>query len=827
MNKFLNSTRVNDPAGAAIPCTHCGLPVPKGLVEADSSEQFCCGGCRAAFQLIHSCGLNAYYSMLEPGSLTVPPPDAGDSTDKYEEFNQPSFQEKFGTSIAANVREMTLMLDGIHCAACIWLLEKLPQILPGVIEVRLNWARQTVRIHWRTDQLPLSQIARTLNQLGYAPHPVRENQNELRRKHANRQHLVRIGIAAAAAGNNMLIATALYLGMFSYMSLGMTEMLRIASCLVGLASFLGPGRIFLQGAWSAIRTRTPHMDLPIALGLTVGSTAGLINTVRGTGEIYFDSLSILIFLLLVGRWVQFRQQNKAADAVELLYRLTPQKTQKLVNGKAIETMVDMVQPGDLLEIRPGELVPVDAVIVEGATKIDESILSGESRPLKKSVGDEVLAGTQNRDSVIVVRATGTGRQTRLSKIVDLVEQASLEKPAVVQWANQIGGYFVVAVIVLATLTFAFSWLWIGVGDAVDRAVALLIVACPCALALATPLAVSIALGRAAQQKLMVKSGDVLQWLNRPGRIWLDKTGTITTGQMEVVDWYGDKQWRSVAAALETKSPHPVAQAIRNLVDPAEVEQHTVKDATTRTGGISGHVDQCTVLIGNEQLVSEEGITVPEAWKTRGADILRRNMSPNWVVVNGKVVALVAVGDVVRSDTQIAVNDLQAAGWSVGILSGDHQSIVSQVGKRLGLTAEATLGGLTPEDKLGVIRNDRSDYKTVVMVGDGVNDSAALAAATVGIAVHNGAEASLAAAPVYLGAEGLQPILELLKISKSTNKTMRINFVISLTYNTLAASLATVGLINPLVAAILMPISSLTVVAMSLTAGSYPKKGSPR
>jgi Cu2+-exporting ATPase len=763
--------------------------------------------------------------MVEPGGRSAAPdvPESGESAEPYAEFNQPAFQEKFGTTVAANIREITLMLDGIHCAACIWLIEKLPQILPGVIDVRLNWTRQTVRIRWQADRLPLSQVAVTLRQLGYPPHPVRENQHELRRQQENRRHLVRIGVAAAAAGNNMLFASALYLGMFSYMDTDINELLRIASCLVGLASFIGPGRIFLRGAWSAIRTRTPHMDVPIALGLTVGSTAGVINTIRGTGEIYFDSLSVLIFLLLVGRWVQFRQQNRAADAVELLYRLTPQKTHKVVNGRAIETMVEMVQPDDLLEIRPGELVPVDAVIVEGATEVDESILSGESRPLRKSTGDEVLAGTQNRNSVIVVRAINTGRQTRLSKIVDLVEQASLEKPAVVQWANQIGGYFVVGVILLATLTFAFSWLWIGVGSAIDRAVALLIVACPCALALATPLAVSIALGRAAQRKLMVKSGDVLQWLNRPGRIWLDKTGTITTGCMEVVDWYGERKWQSVAAALESKSLHPVAEAIKKLVPQANVEQHTVRDATARYGGISGLVDQHRVLIGNEQLMRDEGIEISVELTARAADILRRNLSPGWIAVDEKTVAMVAVGDLIRTDTQMAVDELQAAGWSVGILSGDHQSIVSQVGERLGLPTESVIGGLTPEDKLHIIRRSNADFETVVMVGDGVNDGAALAAATVGIAVHNGAEASLAAAPVYLGAEGLQPILTLLEISKSTNRTMRTNFAISLTYNALAASLAAVGMINPLVAAILMPISSLTVVAMSLNAGSYSEQ----
>ena len=814
----------------ALSCTHCGLPVPGGLVEPGAVQQFCCGGCRVAFQLIHTSGLDAFYGMVETNEIPSPSRrEPEELTQRFLEFDQPFFMEKFGKSINDDVNEITLLLDGIHCAACIWLVEKLPQIVPGVLDVKLNWTRQTAQIRWQRDEVLLSRIAQVLDQLGYTPHPIRESTIEVRRQHENRRHLTRIGIAAAAAGNNMLITAALYLGMFSYMSVGMSQMLRIASCVVGLASLLWPGRIFLKGAVNAIRTRTPHMDLPIALGLIVGSIAGLVNTIRGTGDIYFDSLSVLIFLLLVGRWIQFRQQNRAADAVEMLYRLTPKTTRKIVDGRPVVTFVDLVQKTDMLEIRAGDLIPADAVIVEGATEIDESILSGESRLRSKSVGDQVLAGTQNCRSAITVSVTATGGETRLSRIVDLVEQASIDKPEIVQWANRIGGFFVMAVIAVAFTTL-FAWLWIDVSVAVDRTVALLIVACPCALALATPLAISVALGRAAKRKIMIKGGDVLQRLNRPGMIWLDKTGTLTEGKLEVVRWYGDTRWATLVAEIEANSSHPVAKAIvehgwseggEGCVTSLPVGNLPVRDQVKEYEGkgICADGPGFTLLVGNASLLQQHGVVISFRHQQIVNRILQANLAPCWIAVNGKVNAILALGDQVRPGTRSAIQQLKAAGWKVGVLSGDHQQIVRQVADRLGIDPDVALGGLNPEDKVSMVQSSLVEHPTVVMVGDGVNDSAALATASVGIAVHNGAEASLAAAPVYLAEEGLQPILELMRISKSTGRTIRKNFAASLGYNVFGATFAAIGWINPLLAAILMPISSLTVVAISLTAGN--------
>jgi Cu2+-exporting ATPase len=816
-------------------CTHCSLPVPAGLFEPDRVEQFCCGGCEGAYNLIHSSGLGSFYRMLDKDSASKLKPDVT-AKRGFAEFDEPVFLKKYAKAINDSESMVELAIEGIHCAACIWLIEKLPSIRTGVTSATANWAKRTVKVRWRTDEVPLSQIGKTLSDLGYPPSPILPNQARNSWKLENRNHLTLIGVAAACAGNNMIISAALYLGMFSHMTIGMAGLLRAASCVVGVLALLWPGRVFLRSAFNAIKTRTPHMDLPIALGLTVGTIAGFANVVRGVGEIYFDSLSVLIFLLLIGRWIQFRQQAKAASAVELLSRLTPQKTLKLFDGEARETLVDLIQVDDFLQIRPGDLFPVDGEVIAGATTADESILTGESQAIDKTIGDSVAAGTINESSMVVVRATGIGQQTRISKIVDLVEQASMDKPEIVQWANKIGGYFVALVILLALGTLGY-WMTVDLEVAIDRSIALLIVACPCALALATPLAIAAAIGRAASERIMIKSGDVLQSLQQPGMIWLDKTGTLTEGRLHVERWYGDTSQIDIVAALEQTSSHPVAKAIVGYRESCWTRTDHLKSVQPSTEvqkalaargrvlasknipgkGVQGAVGANCLLIGNKQLILDHGITIARRFERIEQRIIDAGLSPCWIAINNSIAAIVAIGDSLRSDALESVRHLQRSGWQVGILSGDHQQIVDRVAKRLGIPSEQAIGGVDPEQKLATV-NASAQHGTVVMVGDGVNDSAALAAATVGIAVKSGAEASLAAAPVYLANAGLNPIIDLLSLCKSTCLTMRINLGVSLTYNVVFAVLAFTGFINPLVAAILMPISSLTVVALSVGAG---------
>jgi Cu2+-exporting ATPase len=517
---------------------------------------------------------------------------------------------------------------------------------------------------------------------------------------------------------------------------------------------------------------------------------------------------VLVFLLLVGRWIQTRQQQHAAATVEVLHRLTPRTAHRVEAGRVLDVPAQVLVPGDTLEVRAGEVVPADATILEGDSSVDASILTGETRPIAVQTGDRVAAGAVNLSATLRVRVDAVGDRTRIGRVLELVESSAQQRPKIVQLADRIGAHFVAAIVVLAAVTFT-TWMFLDASVAVDHTVALLVVACPCALAMATPLAVAVALGRAARRRILVKGGDVLQRLSKPGTIWLDKTGTLTEGKARVVEWIGDDSARAAVASLERASTHPVALALQ-AVAPAELEPADVRHGH---GGLEGRVGGRALTIGNERFVRQRA-RVEASLLDAARRLAARALSPVFVAVDGAVVAVAGIGDPLREDARAAVTQLRARGFAVGILSGDHPEIVAAVGRELDLPPHMCRGGLDPEAKVDVVRG--TAVGPVVMVGDGVNDSAALAAAAVGIATRDGAEASLEAAPVYLGRPGLRPLLELLDGSRATMAAIRRNFEASLLYNAVTVALAAAGLMGPLVAAVLMPISSLTVIGLSLS-----------
>ncbi|MFO0034994.1 MAG: heavy metal translocating P-type ATPase [Planctomycetota bacterium] len=802
-------------ATAAFACSHCGAGVPSGMIDSQSPAQFCCRGCRTAYALIHEHGLEAYYLRNQPTGQSV-----GDSplARSFCDFDQAAFEQLYVRLRPDGRKESLLVLHGIHCAACLWLLEKLPQLVPGVSSAKVNWSRSTVEVVWQPEQTALSEIARMLNRLGYAPAPVRSGAQQAAVVQENRRQLVNLGVAAALAGNNMLLGAALYFGLLSQLGSSIETLFRGASCLLGLASVLGPGRTFLRTAWSALRTRTPHVDIPVAIALLMGSLSGLWNTLAGRGEIYFDSLSSLVALLLVGRYIQFRQQRQTAEAVDLLYRLTPRSARKLIDGVVVETLVDLLEPGDRIEVLPGQGVPADGTIMTGHSTLDESLLTGEARPVVRVAGEAVFASTQNLSGPLEITVTRTGRQTRMGRLMELMEAASRDKPPVIEWSNRAGVWFVYGVLTVATFTFLY-WLRLSGTSAVENSVAVLIVACPCVIALAAPLTLSLAISRAAGRGILIKSGDVLQRMAQAGTIWLDKTGTLTQGQTRLVQWWGDRDLAAQVAALESRSSHPLAAALQqeSLEQVLNVRLGSLppveQAAQDPRGGIRGVVAGSELVIGSRKYFADLGLEIPPALKAQATASARTGLTVIYVARQRVVCGLATIGDKLRSDAAATVSELQRRGWQVGILSGDQPDTVAVVAGQLGVPPESAWGGLSPEDKTARVRSSNSK-EVVVMVGDGLNDSAALAAASVGVAVKGGAEASLAAAPVYLSRGGLTDLLQLASASRQTMTTIHVSLVISILYNTFSVGLATMGLIHPLIAALMMPLSSLTTIILA-------------
>ena len=795
------------PAGVAtaVACAHCELDVPAGLVDRAEARQFCCAGCRTAYAILHEHGLDAYYALGERRELPVQP-----SGRTFEEFDHAAFHELYVRRTPEGLARTELYLEGVHCASCVWLVERVPFVVPGVARAELDVRRALARVVWDDSRTPLSAIARALDQLGYRPHPFRGVRAEAMRRREDHAMLVRIGVAGAIAGNVMLAALALYSG-WTGMEAEYARLFRWTSLVLTTIALLWPGRVFFTGALGALRTRALHMDVPIALALAVGLARGAVNTVRDAGPVYFDGLATLVFALLVGRYLQQRGQRFAADSAELLQSLAPGAARVVEGDTVREVPSAALLPGMTLEVRAGDTLAADGVVESGASAVDQSLLTGESRPVSVSAGSSVFAGTLNIASPLRVRVSAAGEGSRLAAILRQAEDSLGRRAPVVLLANRIAGWFVAAVLVLGAVTLGLWWSR-DAERAVDNAIALLIVTCPCALALATPLAVSVAVGRAARAGILVKGGDALERLAHPGLLLLDKTGTVTEARTALVEWDGPEWVRPLVLALERGSAHPLAEGFRRAWPDVRAPQ-AAATSHIQGGGIAGEVCGRQVAVGSPRFVRGQDI---------GGDTLAladESLTPVLVAVDGEVVAIAGFGDPVRADAAAAIATLRSRGWRIALLSGDAPAVVAAVAPRLGLDPASCTGGATPEDKLRVVQRAAA-AGPVVMVGDGVNDAAAIAAATVGVGVHGGAEACLANADVYLTRAGLAPLVELTDGAARTMRVIRRNILFSLAYNVVGATLAITGTITPLVAAILMPASSLTVVLASWRSATF-------
>jgi Cu2+-exporting ATPase len=801
-----------------IGCDHCGLPVPAGLVESGAELQFCCSGCRVAYDVIHGAGLDGYYELK--ARIDAPEQAAMGRGAASTEFDDPAFSELYCRTRPDGLTTVELYLEGVHCAACVWLVEKVPIVIPGVAECRLDVGRSLATVVWDTERTQLSEIARFLDSIGYPPHPFHGVEARDMERREDRALLIRIAVAGAIAGNVMLLAFALYGGHFHGISPVFRELFRWVSLGLTLPAVLWCAQVFYRGAWGALRTRSLHMDVPIAIGILVAFSWGAANTIRDRGEVYFDSVTVLIFFLLVGRWLQRRQQRRAARATELLFSLAPSTARVIEDDGVRELPASALQLGMVVELRAGDTAPADGVVRRGRSAFDLSLLTGESRPVPVGEGDPVHAGTTNLSGRIELEVRSAGADTRLGRLLRLVEEGARRRAPVVLLADRISGWFVLAVLTLALVTVGL-WLRIDPDRAMENAVALLIVSCPCALGLATPLAVSAAIGQAARHGILVKGGDALEVLARPARMILDKTGTLTEGRLAVVSWYGDHSVRRLVAAAETQSTHPVAAALANGFEAADLP--IVTEVEQLPGcGITAQVDGRRIVVGSPSFVAGETDQPDDGIEIEIERLIGAGLTPVVVAVDRRVVAAAGLGDPVRPDTAASLAAIRERGWRVEVLSGDHPGTVRSLLAELGLDPDQGRGGAVPEDKVDRVRRTAREGP-VVMVGDGVNDAAALAAATVGVGVHGGAEAALAAADVYLGAPGLQALVQLLDGSRRTLAVIRRNLVFSLAYNVVAVTLAMLGLMHPLVAAVLMPASSITVVVSSYRARTF---GSP-
>ncbi len=803
---------------AARACAQCGRELdPPSLAAraAPDALAFCCAGCRAAYDLVRACHAPA---------ARAPAPASS-----YAELDESTFRAASVRRLADATLQAELGISGVHCSSCVGVIERAPRAILGLVEARVNLTESVVTLRWREGPggTTLSAIAREMAAMGYPTHRARDASVRERRRREDRRQLVRIAVAGACAGNVMLLAICLYAGLFEGIDPSHATFFRWTSLAITLVSLAWPGSAFFRSAWTALRTRTPHLDVPITLALVAGAVWSVVSTIRGTGEVYFDSLSVLVFALLAGRFIQSRQQRRAADQVERLFTMTPGSARRIIatsQGEAEEDVpLESIREGDLVLVRAGECIPVDGVVTRGESAVDQAILTGESRPVSVVPGASVAAGSLNATGVLRVRVTAAGERTRIAKLMRLVERGARERAPIVQMADRLAGLFTFGMLGLAALVLV-AWLVFEPSRAVEQAVALLVVTCPCALGLATPLTMSVALGRAASSGMLVKTGESVEKLAlapRGSTMLLDKTGTLTAGNLSLLWWQGDEGTAALAGALERHSNHPIAVALaRDLGARAgPLGAGDAREIVQRTGaGIEGLVGGRRVAVGSPAFIASIA-SDPARLLDRAPELAGRAWTPVGVAVDGVVAGLAALGDAVRPDAREAIDALKARGWCVRILSGDHPSVVRAVAASLGIDQADALGGLSPEEKLAIVK-DGASKGTVVFVGDGVNDAAALASSTVGVSVRGGAEASLSAADAYLHSGRLASLVELVDGASRTMRVIRRNLVLSFVYNVLAVSGSFGGLVTPLLAALIMPLSSITVLTVALRSRSF-------
>ncbi len=803
-------------ADQATSCFHCGLPVADGLeltVSIEGTEQpMCCHGCQAVARAIVDAGHSDFYRHR-----TAPAPTGKELVPEFiqqtQVYDHPEIQKTFVRHSGDHEHEAALILEGISCAACAWLNERHLSRLPGVLDVQVNYATHRARVRWDDTRIRLSEILQAIHNIGYTAHPYDPARQQQARERERRVQLRRIGIAGVLGMQVMMLSVALYVGDWSGMEAQFSRLFRWVALLLTTPVLLYSGLPFISGAWRDLRNRSIGMDVPVSLGILVAFGGSVHATLTGQGEVYFDSVVMFVFFLLVSRYFELMARKRGAERAESLAQALPAMATRLVDrdgGQQQEIIPALeLQPGDRVLIRPGATVPADGVVESGSSAVSEALLSGESTPLRKSPGDALIGGGINTESPLVMRVEKTGLDTVLAEITRLLERAQHEKPAITQLADRAAAWFVAGVLLLAGAVGLYWWQhdpasWLPV------LVSVLVVTCPCALSLATPTAISAATGSLLARGLLATGSARIETLANATHFVFDKTGTLTRGTpvIAAVERYTELDEASVlqiAAALESCSEHSVAKAI---VARATGTPPAATGLVNHPGaGISGMLNGNTWFIGNPAFVLSrcKADADPGQTDTSATRILLGDTE--------RVHAGITLRDTPRQEARAMVDALRRNGRQVMLMSGDGAGAVHAVADEVGI--DNVHADMTPADKLQAVQALQQQGHVVVMVGDGINDAPVLGAADVSVAMQAAAQISQAGADMILLSNRLDALSGGVQLAQRTLRVIRQNLAWAVSYNLLALPAAALGFIAPWMAAIGMSSSSLLVVLNAL------------
>ena len=797
---------------ATATCFHCGEPLAGRTVSwariAAAEVPFCCPGCSAAARMIADLGLTDFYTFR-----TSPASRPTAANGEWLAFDEPAVQQPI-TQMEADGRAIVLLIDGLTCAACSWLLTQVIERLDGVRRVSVNTATGRAYVVWDPDTLKLSHLLGSIANLGYRPHPVSADAAHRQARDERHALLKRLAVSGLGMMQVMMFVFPLYSADTNGMEADIRSYLQLVSLLVTTPALLYAGWPFLTGAARALRARSITMDVPVSLGLLLAYGASVWNTWRHSGEVYFDSVTMFIFFLTVARWVEMTARHKSTGITESLSRLLPVTAHRVQRGAAGESIDDVavaqLKAGDELLVRAGEIIPADGILLDARTRLDESMLTGESVPVARGPGETLAAGTLNIDSPLRLRVAAVGGATILAGIVALLNRAQSERPRLTREADRTASRFLARVLFGAVVVCA-AWLYVDPSRAFNATLAVLVVACPCALSLATLVAVASANAALARRGVLVSHADAIEGLARIDRVIFDKTGTLTSGEVSVDEIHctgrlGREQALAIAASLEAASEHPIAHAFATA---APATQRAADVRIVPGEGVEGCIAGTRYRIGTAEFVArgfDAGVASdPAAERAAQAGIALGD--------ERGLLATFTLSDVPRPEAPRAVQSLRAQGLEVEILSGDAPAAVERVARLCGI--ETCAARQSPAGKLQHVRELTRRGAFVAMVGDGINDAPVLGGAGVSVAMSRGSPLALASADLILVGDSLQALPQAVELARRARRIIRQNLVWAAGYNLAAMPLAALGWVPPWVAAIGMSASSIFVVLNSL------------
>ena len=804
-----------------VKCTHCQLEFDETVMitEEETPEIFfCCNGCQGVYHLLKDDGLDSFYEKM--GNSTIAPPLQTESDSSS--FDMESFRQRYIKTTADGFSSVDLVIEGIHCAACIWLNEKVLADKEGIVEASINFTNNKAKIIWDEDTIALSNVIDTIRSIGYNAYPYDRTQEDITATENKKEYFMRMAIAVFASMNIMMIDVAKYAGFFTGMKDETLQLVHIAEFIFATPVLFYSGWIFFKGAYFGLKNKIVNMDLLVSSGATLTYIYSLYVLFGGAGHSYFDSVAMIITFVLVGKYLEVIGKKNAVDTMDKIRSQVPYEATIVEDGVKRVVPLDTIKIGDILEVKTGEKATVDGMLI-GSTKgfigtFDESSLSGESLPVEKQAGDTVYSGTINSGQVIHYSATKNYANSTLNSMVTLLEDALSSKPEIEDTTNELSKYFSVTILLLALATFG-GWYWFNGNfeNALIVSISVIVIACPCALALATPIASLIGISWAAEKGLLFKEAKFIETFSKADTIVLDKTGTITEGKLKVVG-SGDKSLlfsksrdlspdpKALLYALVDSSTHPVSLAVKRHLEQAfeAIETVQLEDIEQVQGkGLKANYSGKILLGGNTKLLEEYHIKVN----------LESDYTLYHFAVDGDLIVSFELEDSLKEGATELIAYLKSIEVDIVMATGDHDKVATRIAKEVGI--ENFKSALSPIDKADYISSLKEEGKKVVMVGDGINDALALSKADVAIAMGNGADVALAVSDVVILNDSLQAIADSFVISRRTFKFIKQNLALSLVYNVITIPIAMAGYVIPLVAALSMSLSSLMVVGNSM------------